>query len=213
MLQQAFVTKLMAFADNHADDDPAVARDALERVLVIDPEHPDARRRFGEFGGGDDTGRDGGGAGAPVPKAPPGPFERLRKGPWHDLLARKSLGTKSATYGPGGSMFVDAAGGSIMTPTERIKTGERFVVEIDFRVLEEHQRSWLLRELPHDVSPAAREAQVVGARVAGEVPRLVARSGRGEDLGVAPDRLRPARGEGPGVLRLLARLGVTGQGA
>jgi tetratricopeptide (TPR) repeat protein len=139
-LQSAFVTKLIAFADNHEADDPGVARDALKAVLSIDPGHPDARSRWEDLGGGDDEG-DGGVA--PATKAPPGPFERLRKGPWHDLIANKSLGTNLPKY-EGGSMIVDAKGGKILRPTERIKTGERFVVDMDFRVLQEHESSWLV---------------------------------------------------------------------
>ena len=41
-------------------------------------------------------------------------------------------------------MFVDSKGGKILSPTERIKTGERYVVDLDFRVLAEHERSWLV---------------------------------------------------------------------
>jgi tetratricopeptide (TPR) repeat protein len=137
-LQQTFVDELMKFAVAHEEDDPSVARDALTGILTIDPEHPDARRRWEALdGGGDDT------SVGPAPKAPPGPFARLKKKPWHDLIERKSLGTKTATY-QGDSMFVDLEGGSVMRPTERIRTGDRYLVEIDFRVLKEHQRTWLV---------------------------------------------------------------------
>ncbi len=138
-LQDAFVAKLITFAVTHETDDPAVARDALECALAIDPEHPDARQRFVDLGGSD---ADGGGV-APATKAPPGPFERLKKKPWHDFIARKSLGTNTATY-TGASMFIDSKGGSIMRPTERVKTGERYVIDLDFRVLKQHARSWLV---------------------------------------------------------------------
>ena len=139
-LQSAFVTKLIAFAQNHAADDPAVAREALKTVLSIDPEHADARSRWTDLGGGDAKGDAGV---APATKPPPGPFERLKKGPWHDLIANKSLGTKVPEY-DGGTMTVDSTTGKILQPTERIKTGERFVVDMDFRVLQEHESSWLV---------------------------------------------------------------------
>jgi len=138
-LQKAFVAKLLTFAVANEADDPAVAREALEHVLAIDPEHPDARRRWSDLGGGDDEN----GEAAPTPKAPPGPFVRLKKGPWHDLIARKSLGTKVAVY-DGETMLIDTKGGKILRPTERIKTGERYVVDIDFRVVKEHVRTWLV---------------------------------------------------------------------
>ena len=49
-LQDPFVETLITFAVTHETDDPAVARDALERALAIEPEHPDARRRTHRLG-------------------------------------------------------------------------------------------------------------------------------------------------------------------
>ena len=44
-LQDAFVETRITFAVTHETEDRAVARDALERALAIETEHPDARRR------------------------------------------------------------------------------------------------------------------------------------------------------------------------
>ena len=136
-LQKTFVDKLMLFAVANENDDPGVARDALRHILSIDPDHADARDKWTALGGKDD---EGGVAEAGPP--PPGPFARLKTKPWHDLIARKSLGTKNSVYRDG-TMFVDTKGGKVMTPVERIRTGSRYVVDLDFRVLEEHETTWL----------------------------------------------------------------------
>jgi tetratricopeptide (TPR) repeat protein len=135
-LNSGAVAKLLDFARARREVHPALARDALRRVLVLDPEHPEAAQLLSELGGP-------GSAEAPVGTPPPGPFERLAKGPWQDCIADRTFGTKSATYA-GGLMTVDTKSGSILVPVERLRTGERFVAEADFRVTEAHETSWLV---------------------------------------------------------------------
>ncbi len=137
-LNARFVERVLAFAEARVETDPRLAREAVDTALRVAPESEAALALRDTLGGGAD---EGGEAGLGTP--PAGPFARFALEPWHDLIAKKSMGTSFARY-EDGAMLVDTQGGSVSKCVDRIRTGPRFVYEADFRVLEVHADTWLV---------------------------------------------------------------------
>jgi hypothetical protein len=137
-VREAFVRNLLAFARAEAEKDATIAARALRLLLQEDPRHAAATDLLARLGqrGAEPTET------ATSPAAPP-PTSYPGISRWTDLIAEKTFGLDDDwTYAEDGTLKVAKRGGTLTRPTTSLDTGERFVLEMEVRVLEELERGW-----------------------------------------------------------------------
>lgn len=133
-LEDRAVADLLDFANAHFVRDPAIAREAVERILAWRPDDGTAQALFEKLGGAPRNRPAAGDAGAT------GPFATVKV--WRDLLADHAIKTDAITY-EGDVMVLDTKGGSKITPSRPIPLGGVYCYEVDLRIAEAYEGAWL----------------------------------------------------------------------
>ncbi len=132
LLEDRYVGQLLAFAQGRAAKDPAIAERAVRLALDVAPDSPDARKALDSL----------------AKKAPSPPeattFPGIRT--WADLIATRAYPDSNRLYPDEGGLVVDLEGakGSIGWTQDVVEPAERFVLEMDVRIVEEKQSGWLV---------------------------------------------------------------------
>jgi hypothetical protein len=140
-LEQALVDELMKFAREWFLRDPASATKALQVLLQVRADHAEAAallKKLGGAGTGAASGKEEAAAAA-VPE----PFRKVKS--WQDLLATKVFvieQTEEWKY-EGPNLVGDLKGGSIFNSRGFSDTGPDYAIEMEVKVLAEHERGWL----------------------------------------------------------------------
>lgn len=135
-LGRGFAKDLIAFAKKHAEDDPTMASRALRTLLAVDPHNEEAAELADELGLSveEDDGAE------PAPKGS-SPFTSLDVAEWIDFIELRSFPSGASDYGDG-TVTRDLEGGAITHFSAAKSNVTRFVLELEYRVHQVHERGW-----------------------------------------------------------------------
>lgn len=138
-LGRELVDDLLAFARKHDRKDPAIAARALRHVLAVEPGNEDAAELLEKLGFEADADDEpaaesdaGGGS---------GPFSKLPVEEWIDFIGLRSFPTGGTEYGDG-TVTRDSESGKIVHFSAAKSNVERYVLELEWRIHEVHERGW-----------------------------------------------------------------------
>ncbi len=137
-LDDPFCAQLLAFAKKYKDKDKAMAVEALRLLLLTKPDHAEAAEMYSALGG---PALDGGDKPADSKPAADSPFGKLKIATWHDLIADQSLNASSIQYADPG-IVVDMKGGSLVKVGNSPDLGTKYVIDVEYRVVQEYERGW-----------------------------------------------------------------------
>jgi tetratricopeptide (TPR) repeat protein len=133
-LEDKAVADLLAFAESRFVRDPSIATEAVKHILMWRPDHAAAASLLEKLGG--PAAKSPGSAGPGVV----GPFAAVKV--WRDLLRDRTITASAITYSDD-LMVIDTKGGSKITPSRPVPVGDLFCYEVEFRVAEAYESSWL----------------------------------------------------------------------
>jgi len=147
-LDDAFATQLLQFAKKYQSKDKAIAIEAMRLLLATKPDHAEAAELYKSLDGPPLEGA----AGAPAAKAAAGaavdtPFGKLKIKTWHDFIADRAFDAPDVVKYEGEGLVVDLKGGKLVKVTNAPDLGKRYVIDVEFRVIEEKERGWFVGAL------------------------------------------------------------------
>jgi len=147
-LDDAFCAQLLQFAKKWRSKDKAIAVEALRVLLSTKPDHAEAAELYKSLDGPPLEGAAG--TSSEKPSAEKGaskpsvdtPFGKLKIKEWRDFIADKAFDAPDTVQYDGAGLVVDVKGGKLVKVTNAPDLGKKYVIDVEYRVLEEKDRGW-----------------------------------------------------------------------
>ncbi len=131
-LQTRFGDRVLRLARHLRETDPDLAVDALRRLVAIAPQDAAAKQLLGELTGEGSTSADGG----------PSPIPGITA--WDDLLGERAIPPGKDIQYRRSLLTIDQPGGTIFWTDPTKRAPETYVLDLEYRFLEEHAVGYLV---------------------------------------------------------------------